>query len=370
MADPRHVKLAEVIVGYSTAVRKGDLVLIQAPARAAPLVQEIYRCALAAGGHPLPRIALEGVHESLMLHGSEDQVGWSNPVRMEEIERCDVRIVLDAAANTRALSQVDPARQASLGRANEPILNRFLERFSAGELRWVITAFPTQAMAQEAEMSLAEYEDFVYGAGFIDRADPVAEWERFELELKRAAEFLDGRSTIRIVAEGTDLTYGVAGRKWIPCSGRENFPDGEVFTGPIETSTQGTISFSYPAVFQGREVREVVLRFEEGVVVEATASRGQEFLDQMLAIDEGARRLGEAAFGLNDGIQLFTRNTLFDEKIGGTIHLALGTAYPETGATNRSGLHWDMVTNLRDGGEVYADGEIVYRDGHFLPGVL
>jgi aminopeptidase len=370
MADSRHVKLAEVIVGYSTAVSPGDVVAIQGPELAAPLIRELYRAVLAAGGHPLTRISLDGLAESLLLHGTDDQLDWVNPARAEMIERADVRIALDAESNTRSMSGVDPARQARVSRANEALLNRSLERFAQGEVRWVVTAFPTNAMAQEAEMSLPEYEDFVYGAGWLDRDDPVGEWERFEKDLKRTAGFLNTVSSIRIVAEGTDLTYGVDGRTWVPCSGRENFPDGEVFTGPIESSVEGTISFSYPAVFHGREVRDLRLRFEGGEVVEATASRGLDFLEQMLAMDDGARRLGEAAFGLNEGIELFTRNTLFDEKIGGTIHLALGTAYPETGGLNRSALHWDIVTDLRSGGEVYADGELVYRDGRFLPGVF
>jgi aminopeptidase len=172
-----------------------------------------------------------------------------------------------------------------------------------------------------------------------------------------------------VVTDGTDLTLGVGGRQWIPAQGRENFPDGEIFTAPIEDRVDGTIHFTYPAVFQGREVHDVRLRFEGGEVVEATAARGQDFLEQMIGMDDGARRAGEFAFGLNDGIDIFTRNILFDEKIGGTVHLALGTAYPESGGLNRSGLHWDMICDLRTGSEVYADGELVYRDGRFLSGI-
>jgi aminopeptidase len=218
-------------------------------------------------------------------------------------------------------------------------------------------------------MSLAEYESFVYGAGFLDDDDPVARWREFADRLARTTGFLASKRELRIVAEDTDLTLAVDGRTWIASSGQENFPDGEVFTGPVETSVEGTIRFTYPAVFQSREVDDVRLRFERGEVVEATAARGQDFLEKMIGMDEGARRVGEFAFGLNDAVTAFTRNILFDEKIGGTVHLALGTAYPETGGVNRSGLHWDMICDLRSGSEVYADGELVYRDGRFLDGV-
>jgi aminopeptidase len=219
-------------------------------------------------------------------------------------------------------------------------------------------------------MSLVDYEEFVYGAGRLDADDPVAEWQAFGARLRQLAGWLETKERLRVVADGTDLTLGVGGRTWIPAEGKENFPDGEVFTGPVETSLEGEISFSFPASFQGRMVEGVRLRFERGQVVDASASRGHEFLESMLAMDEGARRAGEFAFGMNDAVTEFTKNILFDEKIGGTVHLALGKSYPETGGQNQSALHWDLVCDLRSGGEVFADGELVYRDGAFLPGVL
>ena len=369
MSDRRHTALADVLVGYSTRVQPGDLVLIEAAALAAPLMLEVYRSVLRAGGHPLLRVGLDELAERLLREGTDEQLDWINPVRVDDIELADVRIVLEASWNTKALSGIDPARQARFARVREQIRNRYLERSAAGELRWVLSAFPTHAAAQDAEMSLAEYEEFVYGAGLLDEDDPVALWEEFAGRLTRVSDYLAGVSELRVVADGTDLTLGVAGRYWVPAQGRENFPDGEVFTAPLETSVQGTISFTYPAVFQGREVEGVTLRFDGGEVVEAHAERGQDFLDQMLGIDDGARRAGEFAFGLNEGVTSFTRNILFDEKIGGTVHLALGTAYPECGGLNRSALHWDMICDLRTGSEVYADGELVYRDGRFINGI-
>ncbi len=366
MADPRVARLADVVVSYSTGVRPGDLVVIDSTPLGAPVVRETYRRVLAAGGHPEVRIAVDGVPEALLANGSDGQVSWVSPARAEEIERADVRIRFESDANTRALSGVDPARQALLHRARRPLGDRMLQRAAAGELRWLVTLFPTHAAAQDAGMSLAEYEDFVFRAGFLDRDDPVSEWRAFGERLARLAEWLGGKDELRVVADGTDLRLRVGGRRWIASSGKENFPDGEVFTGPLETSADGDVRFAFPASFQGRLVEDVQLRFEAGEVVAARAGRGGAFLDQMLALDDGASRMGEFAFGMNDGITESTLNTLFDEKIGGTMHLALGKSYPETGGRNESALHWDLVCDLRGGSEVYADGELVYRDGRFL----
>jgi aminopeptidase len=368
VADPRVERLADVAVSYSTEVRPGDLVVVDAGPEAAPLVHETYRRILAAGGHPHVHAALDGALETLLREGSDAQLEWVSPARAEEVERADVRIVFDAETNTRTLTGIAPARQALQQRARKHLGDRLFERAHAGELRWLVTLFPTHAAAQDAGMSLAEYEDFVYRAGFLDRDDPVAAWRAFGERLAAVAERLETVSELRVVAEGTDLRLGVEGRTWIASHGRENFPDGEVFTGPVETATEGTIRFTFPAAFQGRIVEGVELRFEGGEVVDAQARRGGDFLREMIAMDDGARRVGEFAFGMNEAITEFTLNTLFDEKIGGTVHLALGKSYPETGGRNASALHWDMVCDLRQGSEVYADGEVVYRDGRFLDG--
>ena len=370
MPDARVERLADVLVRYSTGVRKGDLVLLEGTGLAAPLVRALYRRVLEAGGHPKVRLSLDGVQETLLTRGTDAQLDWLNPGRVMDFERADVRIVVLADHNTRALSGVDPARQARARRAQEPLRELVFRRGATGELRWNVTLFPTSAAAQEAEMSLAEYEEFVYGAGLLDRDDPVGEWRSFGATLRRLGEWLGTKRELRLVADGTDLTVGVAGRTWIPAEGKENFPDGEVFTGPVETSLEGEIRFTYPAIADGRAVDGARLEFRGGEVVAASARRGEEFLHEMLAMYEGARRAGEFAFGMNEAIREFTGNTLFDEKIGGTVHLALGRAYPETGGVNRSALHWDLVCDLRSGSEVYADGELVYRDGRFLEGTF
>ena len=367
MVDPRVERLAAVLIDYSTAVGEGDFVVVDADLPAEPLVQALYRRILEAGGHPRVRTEpLEGQEEALLRSGTDAQLDWVNPVAVEELEQADVRIGVQALNNTRSLTGVDPARQARRRRAREPLVRRFMERTSSGELRWVVTLFPTNAAAQDARMSLRDFEDFVFRAGFLDREDPVAEWRGLGERLAALGRWLGGKRELRVVGDGTDLRLGVAGRTWVSSDGHENFPDGELFTGPVETSVEGTIHFTYPATFLGRQVSGVKLEFRGGEVVTAHAERGQELLEEMLALDDGARRVGEFSFGLNDAVREFTGHTLFDEKIGGTVHLALGASYPESGGKNESALHWDMVCDLRAGSEVYADGDLVYRDGRFL----
>ena len=363
-------RLAGVLVDYSTRVRKGDLVSIDTASAAAPLVREIWARVLAAGGHPHLRLDVDGVPELLLREGSDDQLSWVSPLRRAEVVRADVRIAIEADVNTRANTGVDPERQALAERARDPLRRIHFERVSNGELRSVVTLYPTQAAAQDADMSLSEYEDFVFKAGLLDRDDPSAEWEVLGRLYAQLASRLGERREIRVVGEGTDLTLDVEGRTWVPCDGRENFPDGEVFTGPVETEVDGTIRFTYPSSYAGRRIGGIELEFRAGEVVRAEADEGAAFLREMIALDDGARRVGEFAFGLNDAVTEFTGHTLFDEKIGGTVHLALGSSYPESGGQVQSALHWDLVCDLRQGSEVYADGELVCRDGRFLNGLL
>jgi aminopeptidase len=363
-------RLAGVLVDYSTRVQKGDLVCIDTGPAAAPLVREVWRRVLEAGGHPHLRLDLDGAQELLLRTGSDAQLDWVSPLRRAEVQGADVRIAIEADTNTRANTGVDPERQAHAERARDPLRKLHFARVFAGELRSVVTLYPTDAAAQEANMSLGEYEEFVYRAGLLDRDDPVAEWEGLGEGYARLAAWLGERKEVRVVGDGTDLTLGVEGRTWVPCDGRENFPDGEVFTGPVETKVDGTIRFSYPATYGGRRVSGVELEFRGGEVVRATAEEGETFLREMIALDEGARHAGEFSFGVNEAVAEFTGHTLFDEKIGGTVHLALGASYPESGGQVQSALHWDLVCDLRTQSEVYADGELVYRDGRFLDGLL
>src|SRR5262245_6649080 len=369
MAD-RLGRLAGVLVDYSTRVRKGDLVSIDTSPAAAPLVREIWARVLAAGGHPHLRLDVDGTAELLPRAGHDAQVAWVSPLRQAEAERADVRIAIEADVNTRANSGIDPERQARAERARDPLRRIHFERVSNGDLRYVVTLFPTHAAAQDADMSLSEYEDFVFRAGLLDRDDPSAEWEALGRAYAELASRLGERREIRVVGEGTDLTLGAEGRTWVPCDGRENFPDGEVFTGPVETSVVGTIRFTWPSSSAGRRVSGMQREFRAGEVVRAEGEEGAPFLRETLALDDGARRVGEFPVGLNHAVAEFTGHTLFDEKICGTVHLALGASYPESGGQVQSALHWDLVCDLRQGSEVHADGELVYRDGRFLDGLL
>jgi len=367
MADPRVVKLADVLVNYSTAVKRGDLVRVSGPPVARPLIAEVFRAVLKAGGHPFVSMAPAECAEIKLEEASEEQLAFELPVAQFEAENIDVAIGIWADENTKALSRVAPERQAIASRARKRYLDTFLKRASSGDLRWTGTEYPCNAAAQDAERSLASYEEFVYRAGLLHLDDPAAAWREISQRQQQLVDYLNGKSEVRFVApNGTDVTVGVQGRTWINCDGHENFPDGEVFTGPIEDATEGVVQYSFPAVHGGREVVGIRLVFKAGRVVEATAEKGEDFLLAMLDQDEGGRVLGEIAIGTNYSITEYSKNTLFDEKIGGTFHAAVGAAYPETGGKNESGLHWDMVCDLRDGGQVFVDGELISENGRFV----
>ena len=366
MTDPRVERLARLIVDYSLGLREGQVFRIDALDAARPLALECYRAALRAGAHAYANIGLPGLLESLLQDGSDEQLSYISPLQWEELEELDALVTVWSEVNTRALSRVQPDRHAAYIAAQRKLSNRRWERISRGEMSWCGTLFPTNAHAQEAEMSLAEYEDFVFAACHVDEEDPAGHWRSAAAALEARAAELASVSELRVVGPDTDLTLGVAGRSWLAADGRYNMPDGEVFTSPVETETVGEIRYTFPALYHGREVEDVRLRFDGGRVVHAEASRGDDYLQSLLAMDDGARILGEVAFGLNYEIDRFTRNILFDEKIGGTMHFALGSGFPQTGGGNTSGLHWDMICDLRDEGEVYADGELVWKDGRFL----
>ena len=366
MADLRVRKLAETVVGYSLNIKAGEVVVISTEPSAAPLVEELYRAILAVGAHPITNITLPGLARLKLKHGSDEQLRWLSPFDRFIVEQADVRITIDATTNTRNLAGVDLARQGIAQAARRELMTTFMRRSAVGELRWCVTLFPTDALAQDANMSLPDFEDFVYNVCFLNEDDPAAKWREMHTEQQRLVNYLSGKREVRLIGDGTDLTLGIAGRTFINCAGDANFPDGEFFTGPEETKVNGTVRFSFPAVFGGRQVEDVRLTFEHGRVVQASAQNGQDFLEQMLDLDDGARILGEFAFGNNPNVSQYTKNILFDEKMGGTVHLALGASYPETGGLNESALHWDMVCDLRNGGEVYVDGVLFAKDGKFV----
>jgi aminopeptidase len=372
MRDQRLDKLADVIVRYSTKVKKGDLVAIAADPVAMPMIEATYEAVLRAGGHPFWSMRNSTFADLLFEHGSEEQIKFLNPIDVYLTETVDVNIGLWADVNTKSLSRVDAKKLAMKRVANGPIMDKFLKRAADGELRWCGTLYPTLASAQDAEMSLAQYEKFVFEAGLLHLPDPVAAWEEIHTRQQRVCDFLQTKDELHFKApakdghDGTDLVVDVDKSKsiWINCSGGENFPDGEVFCGP--QNANGHVNYTFPGVYNGREVEGIRLQFKDNRVVDASAKKNEEFLFAMLDQDQGARNMGEIAIGTNYSIKEFTKNTLFDEKIGGTFHAAVGMGYPESGSTNESALHWDMVCDLRAGGEILADGEVIHKDGKFL----
>src|ERR687893_2483179 len=363
MRDDRVDSLAQILVRYSTKVKKGDICSIAASAAAEPLVQAVYEEVLRAGGLPIMQMQPSSALAAFYELASDDQLDWVPPTTEWTVENADVHINVMASLNTRELSNADPKKQARHQKARKQIMETSMRRASEDSYRWALTLFPTHAYASEAGMSLSAYEDFYYAACLATDGEPVTAWERQADEVKRLAEWIDGKEEVRVTAPGTDITLGVAGRQWIPCYGEHNMPDGEFFTGPVEDSVSGEISFSFPASYGGRTVSGVRLRFEDGKVVDATAVQGEEFLVEMLDTDDGARRLGELGIGTNYGIATGTKEILLDEKIGGTVHMAVGMSYPETGGANNSAVHWDMVCDLRQGGRITVDGEPLQVDG-------
>jgi aminopeptidase len=367
MKDPRVAKLADLLVKYSLDLKPGQIVRLEGGTVAAPFLKELSRAALRAGAYPRTHVEVEGIDAIAVGEASDEQLTFVSEIDRFEIDHVDAIVTIWADRNTRALSQADPQRVSRKIASRRRLTNRLWERIDAGNAKWVGTRFPTDAHAQDAEMSLAEYEDFVYSACHVQGdEDPVAHWRDVSVELNGRARELNTFTQLRVVGPDTDLRVNVAGREWLAADGRLNMPDGEIFTSPVETATEGEIRFSFPAIFQGRGVEDVRLRFEGGRVVRAEAGNGNDFLQSLLDMDEGARILGEVAFGLNYEIDRFTRDILFDEKIGGTLHFALGSSFKKLGGRNESGLHWDMICDLRADGEVYADGELVWKAGQFL----
>jgi aminopeptidase len=366
MADIRVEKMADLLVNYSVAVKPGDKVVIQGETGGEPLIKAVFVKILQAGGLPYIMPSLPGVEELLYKYGSDKQLQFVPEPYKLVMSTFDCRIVVFSDSNTKALSNVDSAKMVLRSQSRSELMKIMMKRSAAGELRWVLGPFPTNALAQDAEMSLTDYEDFVYGACLPDINDPVGYWKNFSARQDKIVAWLKGKKTIHVVGKETDLRLSIAGRNFENCDGRMNMPDGEVFTGPVEDSMEGHVYFSYPAIYGAHEVTGVRLTFEKGEVVKATADKNQDYLLKTIATDAGSKRVGEFAIGTNEGIKKFTREILFDEKIGGSFHMALGSGYPETGSTNESAIHWDMVCDLRDGGEIWVDDTLFYKNGKFV----
>jgi aminopeptidase len=360
MRDERLKKLARVLVEYSVRAGEGEQVVVSGGAAGEPLIKEVYAKLLDVDAIPIPQVSLPGMQELFFGHAKEHHYEETPPVVRSMYEGADAFISIMSPQNTRALALVDPQKQQALGKRDKALRDMIVSRD-----RWALTLFPTEALAQESEMGLDDYEEFVFEAMALNEDDPVRYWREKAKEQQRLVERLEEADEVRITGLETDLTLSVKDRKFLNGDGSHNMPCGEIFTGPVEDSANGEVYFGIPVAVGGREVSGVRLRFEEGRVVGSSAEKGEEYLSAMLDADDGARYLGELGIGTNYGIPRATKNILFDEKLGGTVHLAVGRSYEKTGGKNESSVHWDLICDLREGGELYADGELLQKDGKF-----
>lgn len=367
MNNPIVEKYADVLVNYSTKVKKNDLVIIYARGyEAKPLVNEIYKLCLLNGANPVVRVNMEGIAEKFIKYATDEQLSYIDEMSKIEVELADVMIFIGAPNNIKSMAKADNDKLAKYAKATRPILAKRLDRSAKGLMRWVIADYPTNALAQEASMSYDDYCDFLIKSCYLDLPDPVNKWIETDKEQTRLANIINGTKKLHIVGDKTDITFDVTDRIWIPCSGNMNFPDGEIYTSPVENGTNGKIYFDFPQNYHGSTAKEVYIEFKNGRVIDAYAENGNDFFQNMINLDDGAKTAGEIAIGTNDRILDVTGNILFDEKIGGSIHMALGASYPETGGKNQSGLHWDLIKNMKNGGKIYTDDKLIYENGKFI----
>lgn len=364
--DSRTENLAKILVSHSAKITKGDRVAIEASTAAEPLVRALYREVLIAGGHPYPLLKIPEQERELFTLGNDGQLAHVDQLRLTAYQEFESRFRIYSSTNPQQLSDFPGEKGVLAQQSRAPILKTQLDRGSRKEFKWVTTLFPTQAYAKQAGMGLTAYQDFVYSACHADQPNPIELWQDIKTQQDAALSLFEGGDQIELQGPNIDLNLSVKDRKFINCFGGNNMPDGEIFTGPVEDSLNGWVRYSFPAIYGGVMVQGVELEFKDGKVVQARAEKQQEYLQQLLDSDPGARFAGEFAVGTNASIQQFTGNILFDEKIGGTIHIALGSGYPETGSENQSSIHWDMICDMREDSSIKVDGVQVFKNGEFI----
>ena len=367
MINEFYEKLAKIAVNYSLHIKKGQRAFITGPALAKELFQAMYIEILKAGGHPFLLPQIEGVAELYYTYASEEQLLYVDKVQKMVVKEFDHYIVILGDYNTRKLSQINPEiiSKAQGSPDRRELFEMLEERMSKKELGYLVIPCPSNSLAQEANMDLFSYINFIKKALFLEKEDPIEEWNKLKKRQEEIIEHLNRIKEIHVIGEDTNLTFSVEGRTWKNSSGNLNLPDGEVYTSPHEDSANGYIRFTYPGIFQGREIENIFLRFKEGKVIEAKAEKGEDLLQEILKI-ENANRIGEFAVGNNYGITKFTKNVLFDEKIGGTLHFALGLGFIECGSENKSAIHWDILKDMKlSGSKILADGKVIYEEGQW-----
>lgn len=365
MSDPRIEKLAQVLVHYSLELGPGDEFCLVSNPLAEELCLAVYKEALLSGAQIFILNNMPSAEEIFYKYANDAQLEYISPIRRIIVEQFTARLIINAPQNTRELSNVNPDRIKKARQAGKELFDIFWDRSARGEFKWCDTVFPTAALAQEAEMSLKAYQDFVFKAGMLNDPDPIQAWQNIREQQTRLVRWMAGKENLRIIGPNIDLNLSIQGRTFGEYNGKLNFPDGEIATSPQESSINGWVRFSYPAIYTGQEVQDIELWFEDGRVVKEKASKGQSLLTTILNTDAGSRYLGELGIGTNYQIDRFTKNMLFDEKMGGTIHLAVGAGLPQAGGKNTSAIHWDMLCDMSQG-DILADGDLYYRNGEFV----
>jgi aminopeptidase len=363
--NPILSKYANLLVNYCLDIQKGDRLYIKSSTLAEPLVREVYREALKAGASPVVDLEFREKGKIFMEEAEGDQLRFVSPVYKQAMEEYEAYLYIRAPFNLKEEGKPNPEKVKIINEVISPISKRYFERTATRELKRNLCQYPTIASAQNAGLSLEEYEKFIFGACNLFEEDPIQKWLDVREFQQQIVDVLNKREKVRYKGEGIDISFSTKDRVWINSDGQTNMPSGEVYTSPVENSVNGVINFSYPAVYMGQEVENVTLWVKDGYVEKWDAKQGKEFLDEIFEI-AGTRRFGEAAIGTNYNINRFTKNILFDEKIGGTVHMAIGQSYLQTGGKNQSSIHWDMIANMMNGGEIYADDEKIYESGRFL----
>jgi aminopeptidase len=360
-------KYAKLLVNYCLDIKENERVYINASYLAEPLLLEVAKEIYKVGGHPYFNIKLNGLSDILMEHGAAHQLQEINAFKKLAFEQFDAYLNIRApfSRGDDDKEATNPEKQKLFQQAQASLSKLYFERIGNGSMRRSLCQYPTQAGADDAELSLIEYEKFVYQSCYLFEADPVAKWLEVRATQQVYVDYLNQASEIHYKGPNIDIRFSVKGRTWINSDGRANMPSGEVFSAPIEDSVNGTVYFSYPCIYMGKDVEGVSLVVKDGLITSWDAEKGKDVLDKVFAI-EGARRFGEVAVGTNFNIQRTTRNILFDEKIGGSIHMAVGQSYKQCGGQNESAVHWDMITDMKNGGEIWADGTMIYQNGKFL----
>ena len=358
-------RYANLLLDYCLEIKKGQKLYIKSTTLAEPLIRELYRGGVERGAHVVVDMSFRGQNKIFLDNANDDQLAYVTPNHKEAMNNFDAYLYIKAPFNLREDQNIKGEQRKKRSEGLKEVSQAYFSRTASGDMVRSLCLYPTQASAQEAGMSLEEYSAFVYKACNLHLEDPKQAWLERRKNQQVIVDHLNTVDQVRYVGTGTDITFSTKGRVWINSDGRTNMPSGEVFTGPIEESVNGIVHFSYPSIFMGVEVQGITLEVKDGIVQKWSAEKGEEILNQVFEI-EGARMFGEVAIGTNYNIQIPTKNILFDEKIGGTIHMAVGQSYKQTGGKNNSSIHWDMIAEMKDGGQIYTDGKLIYESGKFL----